>query len=234
MPSSIAVATRDDSTDAIERVAQLRDGAARARCRSFRSRRHRGLLSTNQGAVPVSRRSRFELSASDVVRAATEGGRFVVDRFDVDDAILDRVEEGGRLDVEGSVAATGVREELPWSVVQLSRMASATSALATTSSSCRRSRRSSTPGRLRSSASRRDSSRSSTTTRRRPCRGELGALFARRKRAPLPLRAQMTIGGASPAPRERAFPRGRSARRLNLYFLRQPAAVPRDGEETPI
>jgi tRNA-splicing ligase RtcB (3'-phosphate/5'-hydroxy nucleic acid ligase) len=69
---------------------------------------------------------RRDLTPREVIRAATEGGRFAVERFAVDAADLDRVEEGGHLDVERFGGAERARRELPWSVLQLSRIRFAT------------------------------------------------------------------------------------------------------------
>lgn len=71
---------------------------------------------------PFPRSRRLELSAHEVLRAATEGGRFAVDRFDVDPVDLDRVELGGRLDLERYGGAARARRELPWLLIQLSRL----------------------------------------------------------------------------------------------------------------
>ena len=65
---------------------------------------------------------RRDLSREEVVRCATEGSGFAVERFGVDPAELDRVEEGGRLDVDRYGGIERVRRELPWSVQQLSRI----------------------------------------------------------------------------------------------------------------
>jgi tRNA-splicing ligase RtcB len=65
---------------------------------------------------------RRDLTAGEVVRCAAEGSRFAVERFGVDPAELDRVEQNGRLDVERYGGIDRVRRELPWSVRQLSRI----------------------------------------------------------------------------------------------------------------
>jgi tRNA-splicing ligase RtcB len=65
---------------------------------------------------------RRDLTPEEVVRCAAEGSHFAVERFGVDPAALDRVEEGGHLDVEAYGGAARIRRELPWSVVQLSRI----------------------------------------------------------------------------------------------------------------
>ena len=65
---------------------------------------------------------RRDLSPAEVVRCAAEGARFAADRFGVDPLELERVEEGGHLDVERYGGRERVRRELPWSVKQLSRI----------------------------------------------------------------------------------------------------------------
>jgi RNA-splicing ligase RtcB len=65
---------------------------------------------------------RRDLTVEEVVQCAARGGDYAVDRFDVDPATLERVEEGGRLDVNRYGGLERVRRELPWSVVQLSRI----------------------------------------------------------------------------------------------------------------
>ena len=65
---------------------------------------------------------RRDLTAEEVVRCAAEGGDYAVERFGVDPAELERVEERGRLDVERFGGRERVRRELPWSVLQLSRI----------------------------------------------------------------------------------------------------------------
>jgi tRNA-splicing ligase RtcB len=63
-----------------------------------------------------------ELSTRDVVRAAIEGSLFAVDRFGVDPRELDRVEEGGRLELDPYGGSARLRRELPQLSVQLSRL----------------------------------------------------------------------------------------------------------------
>jgi RNA-splicing ligase RtcB len=65
---------------------------------------------------------RRDLTPEEVVRCAAGGGNYATERFGVDPAELLRVEEGGRLDVERYGGIERVRRELPWSVVQLSRI----------------------------------------------------------------------------------------------------------------
>ena len=69
---------------------------------------------------------RPRLTREEVIRCATEGAEFAVDRFGVDPAELERMEEGGRLDIERYGGVDRVRRELPWTVQQLSRLRFAT------------------------------------------------------------------------------------------------------------
>jgi RNA-splicing ligase RtcB len=65
---------------------------------------------------------RRDLTREEVVRCAAEGGRFAADRFGVDPAVLEQVEEGGHVDVGRFGGIDRARRELPWSVQQLSRI----------------------------------------------------------------------------------------------------------------
>ena len=62
------------------------------------------------------------LSTDEVVRCAAEGARFAVDRYELDPAGLDRIEEGGRLDVERLGGAARVRREIGGMAAQLARL----------------------------------------------------------------------------------------------------------------
>ena len=65
---------------------------------------------------------RPELSARDVLRCATDGGRFAVEQFGAEEAILERVEEFGTLDLDRYDGADRLRRELPGLVLQLARL----------------------------------------------------------------------------------------------------------------
>lgn len=71
---------------------------------------------------PYPTTKRRDLKADEVVRSAVEGGHFAVDRFSIDPDELHRVEEDGCVDLSRYGGAERVRRELPWLVVQLSRM----------------------------------------------------------------------------------------------------------------
>ena len=65
---------------------------------------------------------KFELTRDEVLRAAVEGADFAAERYGVDRADLDRVEEFGRLPVDEFGGAARARRELPWICVQLARL----------------------------------------------------------------------------------------------------------------
>jgi len=65
---------------------------------------------------------RRELSAHDVRRAAALGARFAIDRYGLDPESLERIEEGGRLDLERHGGVGRLVRELPELCFQVSRM----------------------------------------------------------------------------------------------------------------
>ena len=123
MPSSIAVATRE-TIRPIFTSAALNCGMAlaaldidrpdEAAIREF----YDGIRSIH----PYPPSYKPVLSAREVIRCAVEGARFAVDRYDLDPSELDRIEEGGRLDVEPFGGEPRVRSELSWMATQLSRI----------------------------------------------------------------------------------------------------------------
>ncbi|MFF4055880.1 RtcB family protein [Streptomyces sp. NPDC001668] len=123
MPSSIAVATRGAIrpvlTDAALNcgmalaVLDVSRPSAAAVEEFYRRVRQR---------YPDPPRWKFELSRSEVLRAAVEGAPFAAERFGVDAADIERIEEFGRLPVEEYGGARRARRELPWLCVQLARL----------------------------------------------------------------------------------------------------------------
>lgn len=63
-----------------------------------------------------------ELTRAEVLRAAVEGADFAAERYGIERAELDRVEEFGRIPVEELGGAERARKELPWICVQLARL----------------------------------------------------------------------------------------------------------------
>jgi tRNA-splicing ligase RtcB len=122
-PSSVAVATRETIRPTLT-SSSLNCGMAlisfdmerpdnRAITEFYRAVRER---------YPFPRNNRRELTPDDVVRCATEGGEFAVDRFDVDPDELLAVEEGGRIDLEPFGGPGRARRSLPRLIVQLARL----------------------------------------------------------------------------------------------------------------
>ncbi|MEU1475414.1 RtcB family protein [Streptomyces sp. NPDC005760] len=123
MPSSIAVATRGAIRPALTDAAlncgmalavlDVSRPSAAAVEEFYRRVRQR---------YPDPPRRKFELSRSEVLRAAVEGAPFAAERFGVDAADIERIEEFGRLPVEEYGGARRARRELPWLCVQLARL----------------------------------------------------------------------------------------------------------------
>jgi tRNA-splicing ligase RtcB len=65
---------------------------------------------------------RTDLSATDVLRCAQQGATFAVDRFGAEDAILERIEEWGTVDLDRYGGADRLRRELPGLALQLARL----------------------------------------------------------------------------------------------------------------
>ncbi len=123
MPSSIAVATRDTIRPTLT-SSSVNCGMAliafdadvpshEAITRFYEAVRER---------FPHPTTRRRDLTAREVIRAAGEGGGFAVDRYAVDPANLTRMEKDGRMDLSPYGGIARLRRELPWLVLQLSRM----------------------------------------------------------------------------------------------------------------
>src|SRR4051812_39162940 len=70
---------------------------------------------------PYPTRGHRELSAREVVRATADGAEFAVDRWDAPPEDLERIEEGGRLDLERYGGIDRLTAELPGLAWQLAR-----------------------------------------------------------------------------------------------------------------
>src|SRR2546428_100752 len=62
------------------------------------------------------------MRARDVVECAIDGARFAVDRYGVDAAELDRIEERGCLALDAFGGGSRLTRDLPWLITQLSRL----------------------------------------------------------------------------------------------------------------
>jgi tRNA-splicing ligase RtcB len=123
MPSSIAVATQDTIRPTFT-SASLNCGMALIALDLERPRPAaiRDFYNRVRERYPYPPTYRRDLTPDEVVRCAADGARFAAQRFDVDPAELGQVEEGGHIDLEPYGGHERVRRELPWSVVQLSRI----------------------------------------------------------------------------------------------------------------
>ena len=136
---------------------------------------------------------RRDLTPAEVVRCAIEGSHFAVDRFEVDPAELDRVEEGGRLDVERYGGAERARRELPWSVVQLSRIRFGTIGPSNHFIELQEVEEVLDPHAAELLGVRAGQVTMQYHGGGGSLPGELGCLFGRRKRYPAPVRVQMAV-----------------------------------------
>jgi tRNA-splicing ligase RtcB (3'-phosphate/5'-hydroxy nucleic acid ligase) len=71
---------------------------------------------------PYPTKGHKDLTHGEVISAAIEGGEFAVERFGVDGEELERVEEGGRLDLERWGGGARLRKEIPALTWQLARL----------------------------------------------------------------------------------------------------------------
>jgi tRNA-splicing ligase RtcB len=123
MPSSIAVATRE-TIRPIFTSAALNCGMALVGLDIDRPHETaiRQFYDHVRMSYPYPPNYRPVLTASEVIRCAVEGAGFAVDRYDLDPAELDRIEEGGCVGVEAYGGASRVRSELSWMATHLSRI----------------------------------------------------------------------------------------------------------------
>jgi tRNA-splicing ligase RtcB len=123
MPSSIAVATRE-MIRPIFTSAALNCGMALVGLDVEKPDETaiRHFYESVRDTYPYPPTYRRVLSADEVIRCAVDGARFAVDRYGLDPAELDRIEEGGCLSVEQYGGESRVRRELSWMATQLSRI----------------------------------------------------------------------------------------------------------------
>jgi RNA-splicing ligase RtcB len=127
MPSSIAVATRDTIRPTMT-CCSLNCGMALVSLDIDRpdDERTARFYSRVKERLPYPPPYRPTLRPEEVIRFATEGAPFAVERFGLDPSALERIEQGGRLDTEPFGGIGRVRRELPWLVTQLARLRFAT------------------------------------------------------------------------------------------------------------
>ena len=122
MPSSIAIATRETIRPTLTSAAVNCGMALMAFDSDQPSERTVSeFFDIVRRRLPYPSGNQRDLTADEVARCAYEGARFAADRYDVNRADLDRIEEGGRLDPEIYGGVRRARRQLPWLLTQLSR-----------------------------------------------------------------------------------------------------------------
>ncbi len=111
----------DDPARPDQLVGQLRDGADRGGLRGARRPRGRALHAGGAGALPLPDPRPARPDRAEVVRAAADGAEFGVERWDAPPEDLERIEEGGRLDLERYGGIDRLVAELPGLAWQLAR-----------------------------------------------------------------------------------------------------------------
>jgi tRNA-splicing ligase RtcB len=194
MPSSIAVATRDTIRPTLT-SASVNCGMALVAldCERPSQRAIAAFYNRVRERHPFPPTYRRDLSPAEVVECAAGGARYAADRFDVDPAELSAIEEGGRLDVERFGGVDRVKRDLPWSVKQLSRIR-----FATIGKSNHFIELQEVDEVLDHDTARILGIQAGQVTLQfhgggGSLPGELGLLFGRRKRYPLPVRLQMAV-----------------------------------------
>ncbi len=122
-PSSIAVATKE-TIHPIFTSAALNCGMALVGLDIQRPHETaiRHFYDRVRASYPYPPNFRRVLAPDEVIRCAVEGAGFAVNRYGLDPAELDRIEEGGCMSVEAYGGAPRVRRELSWMATQLSRI----------------------------------------------------------------------------------------------------------------
>ena len=123
MPSSIAVATRNSIRPTLT-SASVNCGMALITFDSGRPSHEQiaRFYDRVKKAYPFPTTRRLDLTYDEVLQCAVDGAEFAIDRWGIDPDELLRVEMGGKLDLEGFGGRARVREEIPWLLLQLSRM----------------------------------------------------------------------------------------------------------------
>jgi RNA-splicing ligase RtcB len=123
MPSSIAVATVDSIRPTLT-SASVNCGMALITFDSGRPTTEQitRFYDRVRTSYPFPTTRRLDLTYDEVVRCALEGAEFAVGRWDIDPDELLRIEGGGRLDLEAFGGRQRILEEIPWLLLQLSRM----------------------------------------------------------------------------------------------------------------
>jgi RNA-splicing ligase RtcB len=171
---------------------------------------------------------RRELTAEEVLRAATEGADFAAERFGLTGDELDHVEERGRLDIDAYGGAVRAARELPWLVVQMSRLRFGGIGPSTHFLELQEVEDILDPAAAAELGIHPGQVTVQFHNGGGVLTGQLGALYARRKSASRMLRAEMSVQ----KPLSHLLPpRSGLRRRLAAYFTGGCPAVPVDGDD---
>ncbi len=229
MPSSIAVATAGEIRPALTDAAlncgmalmtlDIERPPARAVTDFYRQVAER---------FPSPPNWRRELTSAEVLRAATDGADFAAERFGLSGAELDRIEERGRLNIDAYGGATRAARELPWLVVQMSRLRFGNIGPSTHFLELQEVEDILNPAAAAELGIHRGQVTVQFHNGGGVLTGQLGALYARRKSASRLLRAEMSVQ----RPLSHLLtPRSGLRRRLAAYFTEGCPAVPVDGDD---
>lgn len=171
---------------------------------------------------------RRELSFAEVLRAAAEGADFAADRYGLSDDELVHIEERGRLDIDAYGGQRRASKELPWLVVQMSRLRFGGIGPSTHFLELQEVEEVLDPA----AAGQLGLHAGQVTVQFHNgggvLTGQLGELYARRKSASRMLRTEMSVQ----KPLSHVLtPRPGLRRRLEAYFTRGCPAVPVDGDD---
>ena len=163
-----------------------------------------------------------------MLRAATEGADFAAERFGLSADELDRIEERGRLDIDAYGGAARAARELPWLVVQMSRLRFGGIGPSTHFLELQEVEDILDPAAAAELGIHPGQVTVQFHNGGGVLTGQLGALYARRKSASRMLRAEMSVQ----KPLSHLLtPRSGLRQRLAAYFTEGCPAVPVDGDD---
>jgi len=231
MPSSIAVATHASIRPALT-SASVNCGMALMALDAGDpgERAVRAFFDTVRRRYPHPPSWRRELSLADVLRTADEGAEFGVDRYGLEPGALERIEEQGRLDLDPYGGVARLRRELPRLSFHASRFRFGTVGPSNhfvelqVVDEVLDPEAAAVLGVTEGQLTLQFHAGGGMLT------GQVGRLFARRKKSNRPLRLQMAL--ARPlAHLASARSRAQLVERLDLYFRSQCPVIPLDGPE---
>ena len=123
MPSSIAVATRNSIRPTLTSAA-VNCGMALITFDAPRPDREQinGFYEAVRKAFPFPPTMRRDITYDEVLDSAVHGAEFAVNRWNLDPGDLLAIEAGGKLDTEAFGGKARIKEEVPWLLLQLSRL----------------------------------------------------------------------------------------------------------------